>query len=205
MHLMIDLETMGTEVNAPIISIGAVFFDPDIGELGDTFDEAIDLEDAFRWGKCSGSTVKWWMGQGDEARKRAIRGTQSSQEAFGKFLRFCARESARSLQPWGNGASFDISMLDYAIPRITGQKMPWMFWNVRDCRTIKEIANGVVADYTNPREGVYHSALDDAIYQAKWVSHFWQHLRVGVCAAPEPVRMGITTVEGFKAPALLDL
>ncbi|EJO3281021.1 3'-5' exoribonuclease, partial [Escherichia coli] len=33
-HLMIDLETMGKNPDAPIISIGAIFFDPQTGEMG---------------------------------------------------------------------------------------------------------------------------------------------------------------------------
>ncbi|HDL6452144.1 TPA: 3'-5' exoribonuclease, partial [Escherichia coli] len=33
-HLMIDLETMGKNPDAPIASIGAVFFDPQTGEIG---------------------------------------------------------------------------------------------------------------------------------------------------------------------------
>ncbi|HBH4975072.1 TPA: 3'-5' exoribonuclease, partial [Escherichia coli] len=36
-HLMIDLETMGTNTNAPIVVIGAVFFDPQTGEIGPVF------------------------------------------------------------------------------------------------------------------------------------------------------------------------
>ena len=33
-HLMVDLETMGNGPYAPVISIGAVFFDPNTGETG---------------------------------------------------------------------------------------------------------------------------------------------------------------------------
>ncbi|EKG7051392.1 3'-5' exoribonuclease, partial [Escherichia coli] len=33
-HLMIDLETMGKNPDAPIISIGAIFFDPQTGDMG---------------------------------------------------------------------------------------------------------------------------------------------------------------------------
>ncbi|EOQ2607595.1 3'-5' exoribonuclease, partial [Escherichia coli] len=36
-HLMIDLETMGKNPDAPIISIGAIFFDPQTGEMGPEF------------------------------------------------------------------------------------------------------------------------------------------------------------------------
>lgn len=32
-NLMIDLETMGKKPNAPVVSIGAVFFDPQSGKL----------------------------------------------------------------------------------------------------------------------------------------------------------------------------
>ncbi|HBC1268753.1 TPA: 3'-5' exoribonuclease, partial [Escherichia coli] len=35
--VMIDLETMGTNTCAPIVSIGAVFFSPESEELGPTF------------------------------------------------------------------------------------------------------------------------------------------------------------------------
>jgi len=177
-HLMIDLETMGTRVNCPVVAIGAVFFDPETGELGRTFDAAIDLEDAMNYGRIEGSTVKWWLGQDDAARQKVVRGRQLSKDAFTAFGKFVQAEKT-TVQPWGNGASFDISILDYAFPRILNLPPPWKFWNVRDCRTIKEIAAGVIPNYPHPREGVYHNALDDAIYQAKWVSHYWKALRYG--------------------------
>ncbi|HAU5802086.1 3'-5' exonuclease [Citrobacter freundii] len=43
-NLMIDLETMGKKPNAPIVSIGAVFFDPQSGELGQEFYSAVNLD-----------------------------------------------------------------------------------------------------------------------------------------------------------------
>ncbi|EPE4237886.1 RecE family exodeoxyribonuclease, partial [Escherichia coli] len=42
-HLMIDLETMGKNPDAPIISIGAIFFDPQTGDMGPEFSKTIDL------------------------------------------------------------------------------------------------------------------------------------------------------------------
>ncbi|MCF4024308.1 RecE family exodeoxyribonuclease, partial [Escherichia coli] len=47
-HLMIDLETMGKNPDAPIASIGAVFFDPQTGEQGPEFSKIIDM------GTCGG-------------------------------------------------------------------------------------------------------------------------------------------------------
>lgn len=41
--VMIDLETMGTNTCAPIVSIGAVFFSPESEELGATFYVPVNL------------------------------------------------------------------------------------------------------------------------------------------------------------------
>ncbi|TXR40545.1 RecE family exodeoxyribonuclease, partial [Escherichia coli] len=40
-HLMIDLETMGKNPDAPIISIDAIFFDPQTGDMGPEFSKTI--------------------------------------------------------------------------------------------------------------------------------------------------------------------
>ncbi|EKS0829523.1 3'-5' exoribonuclease, partial [Escherichia coli] len=60
-HLMIDLETMGKNPDAPIISIGAIFFDPQTGEMGPEFSKTIDLETA--GGVIDRDTIKWWLKQ----------------------------------------------------------------------------------------------------------------------------------------------
>ena len=173
-HLMIDLETLGTAVNAPIVAIGAVFFDPATGAQGATFDAAIDVADAMRYGRADGNTIKWWLQQGDKAREKVARGKSQSQKVFEAFYTFCAKSGDAKV--WGNGSSFDISLLEYAFPRIIEKPAPWKFWNVRDCRTIKDLAEGVVP-YNGKLAGVAHTALDDAKHQAEWVSIYWQGLR----------------------------
>ncbi|HIH3247349.1 TPA: 3'-5' exoribonuclease domain-containing protein, partial [Escherichia coli] len=64
-HLMIDLETMGKNPDAPIISIGAIFFDPQTGDMGPEFSKTIDLETA--GGVIDRNTIKWWLKQSREA------------------------------------------------------------------------------------------------------------------------------------------
>ncbi|HHS8568169.1 TPA: RecE family exodeoxyribonuclease, partial [Escherichia coli] len=64
-HLMIDLETMGKNPDAPIISIGAIFFDPQTGDMGPEFSKTIDLETAD--GVIDRDTIKWWLKQSREA------------------------------------------------------------------------------------------------------------------------------------------
>lgn len=175
-HMMIDLETLGVAINSPIISIGAVYFDPDTGILGNTFHEAIDLNSSLKFGKPNGDTIKWWMQQSDDARKSVTRGTRSIEDVLGDFIQFAKRKDVNFLRVWGNGATFDISILEVAIIRALNVPAPWKFWNIRDCRTIMELGNGVV-DYEITREGLHHNALDDAKHQAKWVSAYWQGLR----------------------------
>ncbi|MCQ6172750.1 3'-5' exoribonuclease, partial [Escherichia coli] len=58
-HLMIDLETMGKNPDAPIISIGAIFFDPQTGDMGPEFSKTIDLNTA--GGVIDRDVIKWWL------------------------------------------------------------------------------------------------------------------------------------------------
>ncbi|EPR7206332.1 RecE family exodeoxyribonuclease, partial [Escherichia coli] len=60
-HLMIDLKTMGKNPDAPIISIGAIFFDPQTGDMGPEFSKTIDLETA--GGVIDRNTIKRWLKQ----------------------------------------------------------------------------------------------------------------------------------------------
>ncbi|EOK3105399.1 3'-5' exonuclease, partial [Escherichia coli] len=49
-NLMIDLETMGKNKDAPIVSIGAVFFTPETGDIGQEFYTVVSLESAMGQG-----------------------------------------------------------------------------------------------------------------------------------------------------------
>lgn len=173
-ELMIDIETAGTAANAPVISIGAVYFNRDTGEFGAKFYGRIDVSDALRYGKMSGDTFKWWLGQSDAARKELVSGHHSAEVVFAKFYDFC--KSHGSARPWGNGASFDITILEVAFPRILSKQSPWNFWDVRDCRTIKDLANSAGFEYPGDRSGTHHNSLDDAIFQAEWTAYYWQKL-----------------------------
>lgn len=173
--LMIDIETLGTAANAPVLSVGACYFNRDTGEIGDTFHAKIAPEDALRYGKMNGATFKWWMGQSDDARSKVVAGTKSAELVYRKFAEFCAKHGI-NVRPWGNGSSFDITILEVQFGRVLGETPPWKFWNVRDCRTVKDLANSAGFSYTGTLTGTAHSALDDAVFQAKWVSYYWKHL-----------------------------
>ncbi|HGZ0451617.1 TPA: RecE family exodeoxyribonuclease, partial [Escherichia coli] len=69
-HLMIDLETMGKNPDAPINSLAGKFFDPATGEMGPEFSKTIDLETA--GGVIDRDTIKWWLKQSREAQSAIL-------------------------------------------------------------------------------------------------------------------------------------
>lgn len=75
LHLMIDLETMGTRPTAAIVSIGAVFFDTESELLGDEFYERIELNSVIQHEETTleADTIKWWLTQSSEARREIVK------------------------------------------------------------------------------------------------------------------------------------
>ncbi|EMS9550453.1 3'-5' exoribonuclease, partial [Escherichia coli] len=175
-HLMIDLETMGKNPDAPIISIGAIFFDPQTGEMGPEFSKTIDLETA--GGVIDRDTIKWWLKQSREAQSAILTDEIPLDDALLQLREFIDENSGEFfVQVWGNGATFDNVILRRSYER-QGIPCPWRYTNDRDVRTM--VALGLVMDFdartTIPFEGERHNALNDARYQAKYVSAIWQKL-----------------------------
>lgn len=161
-HFMVDLETLGNGSNAMIVAIGACsLLAP---KEGPTFYQVIDPE--LSDGDIDPSTVKWWMGQSDEARKSLL--TQDSvplREALARFSLFLNHslvpEENRHI--WGNGATFDNVILASAYRRNVIPR-PWAFWGDRCYRTLKNLHPDIPLP---KRTGTHHNALDDAITQAE--------------------------------------
>ena len=178
-HLMLDLETMGNGPYAPVISIGAVFFDPKAGETGESLSVNISLESSMQHrARPDASTILWWMEQSEGARQSLKQNTVTLPEALQKLTDMInSSVNWKYLQVWGNGASFDCVILrnSYAL---AGMSPPWQWWNDLDVRTIVEMGKSIGFDPKRdmPFEGTRHSALDDAIHQAKYVSAIWQRL-----------------------------
>ncbi|EIQ0380178.1 3'-5' exoribonuclease [Escherichia coli] len=175
-HLSVDLETMGTNPDAPINSIGGKFFDPATGEMGPEFSKAIDLETS--GGIIDRKTIKWWAKRSREAQSAIFTDEISLDVALRLFIEFIEKNSGGSfVQVWGNGANFDNVILRRSYER-QGIPCPWLYYNDRDVRTIVELGNAIGFDVRMaiPFEGVPHNALDDARHQAKQVSAIWQKL-----------------------------
>ncbi|EPC9817118.1 3'-5' exoribonuclease domain-containing protein [Escherichia coli] len=175
-HLMIDLETMGKNPDSPIISIGAIFFDPQTGDMGPEFSKTIDLETA--GGVIDRDTIKWWLKQSREAQSAIMTDEIPLDDALLQLREFIDENSGEFfVQVWGNGANFDNTILRRSYER-QGIPCPWRYYNDRDVRTIVELGKAIDFDARTaiPFEGERHNALDDARYQAKYVSVIWQKL-----------------------------
>ena len=170
-HVMIDLETMGRTPGSAIVSVGAVIFDPRIGKKGAEFYAELDWEHQDRL--IDPETQRWWSRQSEEA-KKALSGLEELKECLGSLAKFLPRDA----KVWGNGPTFDISMLEDGY-RQYGIEVPWKFWNIRDCRTVLDMYESTRGGTSKSMRGkVQHNALDDAIAQAKAVSKMWRLLCV---------------------------
>ncbi|ELE2166633.1 3'-5' exoribonuclease [Vibrio fluvialis] len=178
-HVMLDLETMGNTSNAAIVSIGAVVFDPATGSLGADFEQVINLNSSAYYGDLDASTVTWWLTQSEEARAIFQRDTPKStlKDSLLELNQWLADlGDAKEIQVWGNGSGFDNVILTNAYKAVR-IKPNFSHWNDRDVRTIVEMGRsilGINPKETMEREGTHHSALDDAKFQAKYVSEIWQ-------------------------------
>lgn len=178
-NIMLDLETMGSGSNSAIVSIGAVLFNPLTGETGAEYYQAVSLNSSAHYGTIDPSTVIWWMGQSDDA--RAVfkdEGKVTLKAALESFTHWINEHCDKNDKGkpdavvWGNGATFDNVILGNAYKALK-MRQPWFFANDRDVRTVVDIGRTLLN--IDPKtdlslDGTAHNALDDAKFQARYVS-----------------------------------
>lgn len=176
---MIDIETIATEDNAIVTSVGIVKMDMDkLVVLDETAYHVLDWKDQFDKGRIAHpSTVRFWLAQDKDAQSAMITDTHPAWnnydhlKFFGLFLKDCEGI-------WGNGADFDCSIMR-SLYRSYKEECPWTFRQHRCFRTIKSLYPVGRPE----REGVAHNALDDAKYQAKWLMNILREQRKIAAAA----------------------
>ena len=159
--ISIDIETLGTNQDSVIMSIGACYFDRLSGDIASDFYVNVELENQPR--PICMKTLRWWIGQSEEAAAHLFKEEQPLDIALHSLKLFIDSKAC----VWGNGANFDLGILENAYGG--SDKTPWPFWSTRDMRTVVDIAS-----YTKgmiPFEGAQHNALDDAKHQAKVIAH----------------------------------
>ena len=177
--VMLDLETLGNKSNAPILSIGAVEFDLITGKMGREFYKVIDLQSCLDVGlKINGSTFYWWMQQNQGARDAICVDKKlplaTALHMFSAWMEDCVED----VGIWGNGARFDIGILEDAYVACGYQKMPWNFRSEKDLRTLVSFAPEVKAKH--PFTGTEHNPIDDCKYQISYCNATWKKLKTNL-------------------------
>lgn len=188
-NIMIDLETLSTHKNAAIIEVGAVEFNKETGEIGDTFNVIINPSD---WCKnnrhVDGETVQWWFKQSTDAQNRFVKKQEDVEylnlkdalESLKSFIIGCDNVDNRSYDKvvvWGNGSTMDISILEDAYEYFE-MSVPWKYWAVNDVRTIVDLYPQIKKE-TSFTEGIKHSAVADCLHQIKYITETIKYLRNG--------------------------
>ena len=167
-HVMVDIETLGTEPGCVILSVAAVRFNLETGVISDKFMKVVDIDSCIKLGLgVDGGTLTWWFNQSEEAREHLKGKSNTIKSVLHSLSQFFRSED----QVWGNSARFDLGILADAYKKV-GKKLPWDFWNERDVRTLvsfkPEVKNEVVF------EGEPHNPIDDCIHQVNYCHLIWR-------------------------------
>jgi exodeoxyribonuclease VIII len=167
--IMLDLETMGSGNKAAIASIGAVYFSPKTGELGDTFYSIVDLKSCQKVGlHIDADNVYWWLSQEEEAVRELLKDSCSLVHALSWFTSFVSKGKGKHV--WGSSSTFDNVILRNAYEALD-LPCPWHYRGDRDVRTLVALVKEVCGKQeTISREGTHHNSLHDAIHQVRYVS-----------------------------------
>lgn len=201
--LMVDLETLGVSYGSPIITIGAVLFDPRRQDTAKyLMDRAllvrVDLEDAVR--NSAGAdpgTLAWWFRQEDAAIKALVEGdVVHLRKALLDFSDYAVARDGRldgfrfshpeikRLPPaqilWAKSPDFDAKLLEYAFTQV-GLPNPFKYSQYRCVRTIQDLAwPGGTQERPKFDTGVKHDARADAVQQAMTVQAAYLQLGLGL-------------------------
>ena len=177
-HIMIDIETLGTNPQSPIIQIGACAFN--YTEVGPSF--AALVQPDFHLTKPDLATIAWWMEQNDAARKHMAKCLDqgfTEYSALNELCNFYNTHAEHDACTWALPPQFDLVILEHTM-RNVGLNPPWNHKRTRCLRTLEDLAHGIKED----REvaTTVHDAGADARAQAltamkymqKIEAHSWQ-------------------------------
>lgn len=173
-HIVLDLETLSTQSDAVVVSIGAVALSAR-GLVVAEYHQAITRESQPRR-DIDIDTLAWWDHQSDAAQAASLLATDGipASEALQGFVAWVGEyANPKTVKVWGNGSSFDNVILSslYA-DHPAGPARPWNYWNDRDMRTLLD--QHPHARDVGPFEGIQHHALHDARHEAKQLAKVLQ-------------------------------
>lgn len=175
-HIMTDIETLGTKGGATIIQVAAATFDITTGKVLSQYNRIVDIEKVDDL-SVDGSTIKWWLNTDKELLTKLLHsGTVSEQEMIVEFHEWLSNQGElKERYLWGNGILFDNQKLQDKM-RFYGLDYPIYYRNDRDVRTIVDLASKKLNMTEEELKESFkdeslhaHDAYDDVLYQINLV------------------------------------
>lgn len=188
-HVMVDIETLDNVSFSAITKIAAVRFNIKTGEVLDKFEVTVDLQSCIDLNmSINADTLLWWLETNADLLRDILNDQKKVKlgEALHMFRMWLDSNKPSNLYIWGNSNRFDLGILHNAYTKCDqGNKLPWLFRNERDVRTLIDlpnILNGLLTDKDvttlNPNikqavielnSGQKHNPIDDCLVQISYV------------------------------------
>ena len=165
--VMIDIETAGTKPGCVILSIGACTLVDEPNEFYIRIDPQSSREIGL---SISAQTMAWWNKQPRETRDEAFSGDVNVREALFEFSDWLLQLG--EIRVWGNGASFDVPILEAAYEKC-GIKIPWKYTQSMCYRTMRSLYPHIA--FVDPE--MKHSAIEDARAQAEHLRKIFDYMQ----------------------------
>lgn len=166
---MIDLETASNSGGGVILSIAAVAFDREKGDIGPAFQQNVDFQDCIDRGMhVDAGTIDWWMQRPTEVWESIREETAPLPESLHRLNEFIARHTQENHRSWAKGSDFEFGLMLRPAYDLTDVEPFWGFppRNFRCMRTleIEELSEPVVP----------HDPVSDARAQARSVIDYYR-------------------------------
>lgn len=181
-HLLLDIETLGTDPNAVVLSIACVPFVLEVhtyfGELVPAgFYVKLDVQEQIKTHHRSieDGVMKWWKKQPKDVFDAMVRPSSEDMSIkegltlLNKFVSGIKSYHFNKSYVWSRGNNFDFPILK-SLYQAAGIGLPYNDWRVRDVRTAIDIMAGTDNGQYNLRFGgdgfIAHNPLHDAAMDA---------------------------------------
>ena len=134
-HAMIDLETLSTNPNAVILTVGGVKFDPhtNMKPYHDMYFR-VDVDSQTMQGRhVMDDTLDWWAKQSEDVREEAL--GDKDRIDLDNMIKTINKFSVGVDVFWCQGPLFDYAILQNLYTQL-GHPVPWQYWQIRDSRTL---------------------------------------------------------------------
>lgn len=171
-----DVETLGKESNSVILSMAAIYFDPDKGPsykemYDDAFFVKFDVVDQMKRldRKVGKTTMQWWSKQCDNVKLKSFKPNPAIdvkfEDGYEAMRKWAASKNDDKCYVWARG-NLDQLVLDSFEEQLE-LKPIWPFSRWRDVRTAVDFLYGVNTGYVTVEVPPWVDAFDPALHVTK--------------------------------------